>query len=260
MISVERSEEIKMLLKNIEDLNQTINERNLEIKQQEHSINTLLQEKKTLKYELKFTIEARDSNANKIKELKIELAEHDSKTEIVRLDNAKLKEKITLLEIDRMKLGKDLTGMKLQLEEQQEKNIMLQKKMQEDGLALKFSSQSLKQEQQENAKLVEQNKTLEEDSIRKQQSIDEFERVNVFLQDRLAKSEQHRMFIAIRLSFMIRFGRAFTAIFQSMIEEKQTEYDTLYGKYSKILPKFNKITQEHSLLQTAEKKLRTDLE
>jgi hypothetical protein len=42
MISVERAEEIKMLLKNIEDLNQTINERNLEIKQQEHSINTLL--------------------------------------------------------------------------------------------------------------------------------------------------------------------------------------------------------------------------
>jgi len=42
MISVERAEEIKMLLKNIEDLNQTIDERNLEIKQQEHSISTLL--------------------------------------------------------------------------------------------------------------------------------------------------------------------------------------------------------------------------
>lgn len=117
MISVERAEEIKMLLKNIEDLNQTINERNLEIKQQEHSINTLLQEKKTLKFELKFTIEARDSYANKIRELKIELAEYDSKTEIVRLENTKLKEKITLLEMDKMKLSKDFSGMKLQLEE-----------------------------------------------------------------------------------------------------------------------------------------------
>ena len=248
MISVERAEEIKMLLKNIEDLNQTINERNLEIKQQEHSINTLLQEKKTLKFELKFTIEARDSNANKIRELKIELAEHDSKTEVVRLENAKLKERITLLEMDKMKLSKDLTGMKLQLEEQQEKNILLQKKMQEDSLALKFSSQSLKQEQQENAKLVEQNKGLEEDSALKQHTIYDLENKNMFILGRITKSEQHRMFIAIRLSFMIRFGRAFTAIFRTMIEEKDKEHDSLYSKYSKILPKYNKISQEYSIL------------
>jgi hypothetical protein len=70
-----------------------------------------------LKYELKFAIDARDANANTIRELRIELAEHDSKTEIVRLDNAKLKEKITALETEKLKLSKDVTGIKLQFEE-----------------------------------------------------------------------------------------------------------------------------------------------
>ena len=70
-----------------------------------------------MKYELKFAIDARDANANTIRELRIELAEHDSKTEIVRLDNAKLKEKITALETEKLKLSKDVTGIKLQFEE-----------------------------------------------------------------------------------------------------------------------------------------------
>ncbi len=50
------------------------------------------------------------------------------------------------------------------------------------------------------------------------------------------------MFIAIRLSFMIRFGRAFTAVFRAMIEEKEKEHESLYSKYSKILPKYNIIS------------------
>lgn len=76
-----------------------------------------MSEKKTLKYELKFAIDARDTNANIIRELRIELAEYDAKTEIVRLDNAKLKEKITALETEKLKLSKDVTGIKLQFEE-----------------------------------------------------------------------------------------------------------------------------------------------
>lgn len=76
-----------------------------------------MSEKKTLKYELKFAIDARDTNSTIIRELRIELAEYDAKTEIVRLDNAKLKEKITALETEKLKLSKDVTGIKLQFEE-----------------------------------------------------------------------------------------------------------------------------------------------
>ena len=61
--------------------------------------------------------------------------------------------------------------------------------MQEDGLALKFSSQSLKQEQQENAKLVEQNKGLEEDLALKQHTIYDLESKNMFILGRITKSE-----------------------------------------------------------------------
>lgn len=96
----------------------------------------------------------------KIKDLKIELAEYDAKTEVIRQENTKLKDKITMLEVERLKMIKDVTGMKLQLEEQQDKNNQLLKKMQEEQLALKFSSQSLKQEQQDNVKLTEQNTKL----------------------------------------------------------------------------------------------------
>jgi hypothetical protein len=59
---------------------------------------------------------------------------------------------------------------------------------------------------------------------------------------------------------MIRFGRAFTAIFQNIIEEKAREHETLFTKYSKILPKFNKITQEHQILQTVKDKLKIELD
>jgi hypothetical protein len=78
----------------------------------------LVQEKRILKQELKFAMEARDNNAMKIKDLKIELAEYDAKTEVIRQENTKLKDKITMLEVERLKMIKDVTGMKLQLEEQ----------------------------------------------------------------------------------------------------------------------------------------------
>lgn len=144
LISTQRAEEIKSLLLTIENLENTIVEKNLEIKQLEHSVDTLVQEKKTLKIELRFAIEARDSNADKIRELKIEMAEFDAKKEELTKQNTALREKITFLEIEKLRFIKDVTGMKLQLEEQQERNSQLVKKMQEEQLVLKFSSQSLK--------------------------------------------------------------------------------------------------------------------
>ena len=47
----------------------------------------------------------------------------------------------------------------------------------------------MKQEQQENAKLVEQNKGLEEDSALKQHTIYDLENKNMFILGRITKSE-----------------------------------------------------------------------
>jgi hypothetical protein len=47
----------------------------------------------------------------------------------------------------------------------------------------------LKQEQQENAKLVEQNKTLEESGLRQQHAIDDLASRNEYMLARIAKSE-----------------------------------------------------------------------
>jgi len=68
------------------------------------------------------------------------MAEFDAKKEELTKQNTALREKITFLEIEKLRFIKDVTGMKLQLEEQQERNSQLVKKMQEEQLVLKFSS------------------------------------------------------------------------------------------------------------------------
>ena len=73
-----------------------------------------------------------------------------------------MKEKLTAIEVEKFRRMKEFTGMKLQLDEQKEKNDQLLKKIQEETLQLKFSSTNLKQEQQHNAKITEQNKLLTE--------------------------------------------------------------------------------------------------
>lgn len=112
--------------------------------------------------DLNAAILARDNLSAKVRELKIQLTEYDTKTEIVREENSNLKEKLTAIEVDNFRRMKEFTGMKLQLDEQKEKNDQLLKKIQEETLQLKFSSTNLKQEQQHNAKLTEQNKLLTE--------------------------------------------------------------------------------------------------
>lgn len=112
--------------------------------------------------DLNAAILARDNLSAKVRELKIQLTEYDTKTEIVREENSNLKEKLTAIEVDNFRRMKEFTGMKLQLDEQKEKNDQLLKKIQEETLQLKFSSTNLKQEQQKNAKITEQNKLLTE--------------------------------------------------------------------------------------------------
>lgn len=112
--------------------------------------------------DLNAAILARDNLSAKVRELKIQLTEYDTKTEIVRQENLDLKEKLTAIEVDNFRRMKEFTGMKLQLDEQKEKNDQLLKKIQEETLQLKFSSTNLKQEQQHNAKITEQNKLLTE--------------------------------------------------------------------------------------------------
>lgn len=112
--------------------------------------------------DLNAAILARDNLLTKVRDLKIQLTEYDTKTEIVRQENSDLKEKLTAIEVENFRRMKEFTGMKLQLDEQKEKNDQLLKKIQEETLQLKFSSTNLKQEQQHNAKLTEQNKLLTE--------------------------------------------------------------------------------------------------
>lgn len=112
--------------------------------------------------DLNAAILARDNLSTKVRELKIQLTEYDTKTEIVREENSNLKEKLTAIEVDNFRRMKEFTGMKLQLDEQKEKNDQLLKKIQEETLQLKFSSTNLRQEQQHNAKITEQNKLLTE--------------------------------------------------------------------------------------------------
>lgn len=117
---------------------------------------------KMVQADLNAAILARDNLSTKVRDLKIQLTEYDTKTEIVRQENSDLKEKLTAIEVENFRRMKEFTGMKLQLDEQKEKNDQLLKKIQEETLQLKFSSTNLKQEQQHNAKLTEQNKLLTE--------------------------------------------------------------------------------------------------
>ena len=45
-----------------------------------------------------------------------------------------------------------------------------------------------------------------------------------------------------------------------MLEQKNKEQEALFGKYSIILPKFNKATKENSDLKSEKEKLKNELE
>jgi hypothetical protein len=204
--------------------------------------------------DLNAAILARDNLSTKVRELKIQLTEYDTKTEIIREENSNLKEKLTAIEVDNFRRMKEFTGMKLQLDEQKEKNDQLIKKIQEETLQLKFSSTNLKQEQQHNAKITEQNKLLTEKVDILEQTLYGVENKLMLVNSRIQKSDRHRMFIAIRLAFMIKFGRNFIALFQKMIEDKLAEFESLYKKYFELLPKFNKLSDDNmNLLQDKER-------